>query len=373
MFLSDYCHFKEPAISIPISFWIAATFIFDTFDSFPYMCITARTKRAGKTRLSELISFTCQNPFSVAAASAASLFRAIQDNNPTIIWDEAETLSSESASVIRALLNVGYRKGQTIPRASGGGIVQYETYCPKVFVLIGDIYDTLRDRSIMVEMERADPSILTSKKRFSYETAKAEGFELAEEIKKLIGDNLECIQSFYISETLGFLTDRDEEIWRPLFAICRAVDIETYTSMQRIAADLAAEKTNPYRYVENLNDESKKQTEEYGLILLRDVLSVCKKSVPGIGKFSKAIPSADLLGILKDIPTSPWRKYHSPAEVRGGNGKVDEGSGLTVVQMCYMLNQFGIHPKLQRQGEKVFRGYTVSQIEDAAKKYKVTQ
>ncbi len=370
-FLSNYCHFKEPQITIPLSFWIMATYIFESFDSFPYLCITARTKRAGKTRLSELVSFTCQMPFPVAAASAASLFRSIQDDKPTIIWDEAETLSSESPTVVRALLNVGYRKGQTIPRVSGHGVIQYQTYCPKVFVLIGDVYDTLRDRSITVEMERADPAVLASKKRFSYETGKQEGFDIAEEIKTTVAKNLESIQSAYLSESLGFLTDRDEEIWRPLFAICKSLDPESYTAMQRIAADLAAEKTNPYRYTENATDEQTKQNEEYGLILLRDMHKITQAYAQRTK--SKAIPSADSITLLKCIPTSPWRKYHSPAEIRGGNGMVDSGSGLTIVQMCYMLNQFGIHPTLQRQGEKVFRGYTISQIEEAAHKFKVAE
>lgn len=84
-FLSDYCHFADPAIVRPLSLWIAGAYLYETFDSFPYLVITAHVKRAGKTRLSELIGFTCSMPFNVAGATAASLFRIIQDNKPTIM------------------------------------------------------------------------------------------------------------------------------------------------------------------------------------------------------------------------------------------------------------------------------------------------
>jgi hypothetical protein len=353
-FLSSYCHFADQSIVRPLSLWIAGTYIFEAFDSYPYLVITAKVKRAGKTRLSELIGFTCQMPFQVAGASAASLFRKIKDDKPTILWDEAETLSSEATSLVRAFLNVGYRKGQSIPRACADGVIELPTYCPKAFVLIGDVYDTLKDRSIIVEMERADRTQI--KKHFSYETAKAEGLEIAEELRSVIFENVSSITEAYENISLPFLTDRDEEIWRPIFALAKAIDTESFEQMKRTAVDMATEKTNPVRYVPNEDAEKKREMEEYGFRLLADMLTITKNK--------KGISSSDAIDALKEIDVAPWRKYL--------------GEGLTMKNMADLLAAYDLRPKPIRMGVKfngngqpVYRGYSRKDIEAAAKKAKV--
>jgi hypothetical protein len=346
-FLSDYCHFAEQDIIQPLSLWIAGTYIYDMFDSFPYLVINAHVKRAGKTRCSELIGFTCSMPFNVAGATAASLFRIIQDNKPTIMWDEAETLSSEASTITRAFLNVGYRKGQTIPRATGTGVIQWPTYCPKVFVLIGDVYDTLRDRSIIVEMQRGEP-----RKRFSYETAKAEGEEIAGELKTFIADNIEKIQSAYADVQLSFLTDRDAEIWRPIFALASVLDSTEGTKLSRIAVDMATDKTSDvkrYGYVNQAEQEKIIEREEYSKRLLKDTFFITS----GI----KSIESKQLVENLRAIDIAPWRKY--------------KGDGLNMNMLADLLGIYELRPKLIHSGEKYFRGYTRKDILSCAKKYKI--
>lgn len=364
-YLSDYCHFADPQITVPLSFWIAATYIFEAFDAFPYLVITAKVKRAGKTRLSELMGFTSNMPFSVAGATAPALFAAVKDTKPTVFWDEAETLNSEANTLVRAFLNVGYRKGQTIPRFSKSGVIQWPTYCPKVFVLIGDVYDTLRDRSIIVEMQRGEPV-----KRFLYETAKAEGLELADELRTLLAAHVEKINLLYASVDLPFLTDRDEEIWRPLFAIAGILDHASLDPMRRIAADLASEKTNPYRYVENRDSETVAASEEYAKLCLRDLAAVLAAVKPHGRKGDRAISSNDAVTKLKEIPTSPWRKFYacgSSAELQG-NGRYNATSGLTMQQLSDFMRIYGVVAKLIRRGDAVFRGYSAADVEAAARK-----
>jgi hypothetical protein len=358
-FLAGYCHFADNAITIPLSFWICGTYLFEAFDSYPYLVITAKVKRAGKTRLSELIGFTSNMPFNVSGASAAALFRKIKDDKPTILWDEAETLASEATSIVRAFLNVGYRKGQSIPRVGENGVTEWPTYCPKAFILIGDVYDTLKDRSIIVEMERGEVP-----KRFGYETAKTEGLEIADEIRKLLSEKLPEIIEAYNTLDLPYLTDRDEEIWRPLFAMCKVLDQGSYGSLQRIAADLAADKTNPVKYVPNEEAEAKSRLEEYGLMLLRDAYAVTRQ-IKGNRFGKRFISSTDLLKAVREIPTSPWRKYHNA---------ISDGTeeGLTMNSISYILIPYGVKPMLCRAG-KVFRGYSVSEIETSAKKHKAVQ
>jgi hypothetical protein len=355
-FLSDYCHFADPNIVRPLSLWIAGTYLYEAFDSFPYLAITAHVKRAGKTRLSELIGFTCSMPFNVAGASAASLFRTVADNKPTIIWDEAETLSSEASSITRAFLNVGYRKGQTIPRADGKrGVIQWPTYCPKIFVLIGEPYDTLRDRSIIVEMQRGEP-----RKRFAYETAKEEGFNIGEELKTLVASNLESIQSAYSDTEIPFLTDRDAEIWRPVFALASVLEPETISELRRVAVDMATAKTADIRRYGFVNQEEAERTirrEEYARRAIADLLTITEKR--------DSVPATEAVALLKEIDIAPWRKY--------------EGTGLEGRMLADLVAVLELRSKPIRSGgpfngkkQNVFRGFTRKDILACAKKYKIS-
>lgn len=353
-FLSDYCHFADSNVVRPLSLWIAATYVYEAFDAFPYLAITARVKRAGKTRLSELIGFTCSVPFSVAGVTAASLFTAVEDLKPTIIIDEAESLSSESASSIRTFLNVGYRKGQTIPRVGK----QWPTYCPKVFVLIGDVYDTLRDRSIIVEMQRGEPG-----KRFSYEIAKQEGSAIADELKNLLADNLEAIQDAYEKTDIAFLTDRDAEIWRPIFAIAKAIEPDSLASLSRIAVDMATEKTADRKQYGFVNqDEAEKiiRREEYARRAVADLLSVTEKR--------ESIPANEAVTLLKEIDIAPWRKY----EGTGLEGRMlADLVAVLELRSKPIRNRTAKHKKFSGTGQEVFRGFTRADILACAKKYKI--
>lgn len=358
-FISDYLYFEDASILLPICYWIAGTYLFESFDAFPYCVITASTKRSGKTLLSELMAFCSNVPFRVTGATAQALFRAIEDRKPTIIWDEAETLSSEASSVLRAFLNVGYRKGQTVPRASGESIKEWPTYCPKVFVLIGQVFDTLRDRSIVVNMRRGTTQETDKLKRFSHETCKTRGLEFVDEIRSLIAENYQAILDVYENDSLEFLTDRDEEIWRPVFAICKVLEPENYVSMKRIAVDMAAEKTAPVKDKELLALEEKRaQKEEYAIRLVKDMLTITKTV--------KAISSSDAVEALRKIDVAPWRKIL--------------GTGLDMLLLADLLAVFELRPKVHRakgnaknsgSGQGVFRGYSRDQILDAAKKARI--
>lgn len=341
-FISGYLFFAETAVVKAIALWIAATYMFESFDAFPYMVITAKTKRAGKTRLSELIGFSCSNPFKIAGDSASAMFRTVEERKPTVIIDEAEALSKETAGLMRTFLNVGYRKGQSIPKTIGNQVREFSTYCPKVFVMIGGAFDTLMDRSIIVSMQRGEPG-----KRFSYEQAKQEGNAIGEILKAEIEKHKEEIYEAYLSQELPFLNDRDEEIWRPIFAVASVLDKETYNELKRIAVDMATEKTGDIRkYNMSEEDEKRLQSEDDAKRLLSDMLAL-------VGK-SKNVPSATVIEQLKAIDVAPWRKY--------------KGIGLDMNELSRLVAIYGLRPKPCRDGEKVFRGYKKAEIEAAIKK-----
>lgn len=340
-FLNRFVTFTD-SYSLPIALWAICTYLFPNFDAFPYMVITSETKRSGKTRLAELVSFVCSNPRNFGAMTASSMFRIIEEVQPTIFFDEAEVLTGESAGMMRSVLNMGYRKGSTVPRTIGGEVVEFKTYCPKVFILIGDVLDTLRDRSIIVRMKRGEP-----KERFVYESVKSEGEAIRDEIQAVIdARSSEIVNAFCEYKGISFLTDRDEEIWTPIFVLASVICPDRMTELERIAVDMATEKTAPKRQYRSLGQsEEDAQNEEYGIRLLADLHQVMQ------GK--KSISNVDAVEALRALPTAPWRKFR--------------GDGLTKHNIADMLSRFGIRTMTIRHGESVLRGYKTDAVSKAYK------
>lgn len=347
-FINKYVSFTDN-YSLPIALWVLCTYVFQSFDAFPYMLVTAATKRSGKSRLGiDLMSFVASNPRSFGSMTAASMFRLIEAEHPTILFDEAEELSGESASAMRSVLNVGYRRGSKVPRVVGNSVKEFDTYCPKVFILIGDTYDTLRDRAIIIRMQRAD-----APNRFVYEVAKQEGNEIREDADLMVNDMLPLIAQGYLDfKGIDFLTDRDEEIWSPLFVMAQAFCPERIAELSRIAIDMAMEKTaDKVRYVDTSKMEEQAEEKEYSVRLLRDLELVMA---------GKNISSSDAVVRLREIAIAPWRKFR--------------GDGITMNNIADMLARFPnvrpvpIRTAGGRKNSKVFKGYRIDAVREAIKK-----
>jgi hypothetical protein len=185
----------------------------------------------------------------------------------------------------------------------------YETYCPKAFALIGDVHDTLRDRCIVIEMKRREPA-----RRFIYAAAKEEGDALREAINAAVTSKAEEITEALRSfEGLSFLTDRDDETWTPLFVLCRLICPDRIDELTRAAADLSAAKTaKAKRYSELGEEEDRAEEEEYAVRLLQDMLHV-------IGD-QKQITTQEAITKLREIPTSPWRRFRGVLTGRWARG-----------------------------------------------------
>jgi hypothetical protein len=326
-YIRSYVTLAESCYALVIALWLGATHSWPAFDAFPYLVVTSATKRSGKTRLLEIMSFVASNSRLVASISPAALYRTVHAEKPTLLVDEAEMFSS-AKSEFRSLLNTGYRRGQTVKRHDG----DYETYCPKAFALIGDVHDTLRDRSIVVEMRRREPAC-----RFVYAAAKEEGAALRERLSAALSSQVEEIDAAVRGfEGLPFLFDRDEEIWTPLFVLCRLLCPDRIDELERAAADISAAKTAKLKkYSELAQEEENAQELEYGERLLHDMVSL-------LGARDQ-ITTQEAISRLREIPTSRWRRFR-------GEGLKDGIEGGMVI--AALLSPFGIQSDTIRVAPK---------------------
>jgi phage N-6-adenine-methyltransferase len=355
-YLRRYVSFVDSSNAFALALWTVGTHIYEAFDAYGYLAIIAATKRAGKTRLMEILSFLAARSHHSADITPAALFALVENEKPTLMVDEAERFAA-SQKDFRAIINSGYRRGGTVTRRQGTGVRHYKVYCPKVFVLIGDLYDTLRDRSIIISLRRAH-----APERFIYVEARSEGNALRDEVATLLSSRAQEIADAYSGlDRFDFLADREEEIWSPLFAVCRVVCPDRWQELERVAVDIATTKTAEARkHTDIPQHEDAAQQIEYGERALRDLIQIVRS------QRRKAISTAAAIPALRDLPTGPWRAF------RGEGLKTNiEGSML----LASLLEPFGVRPHTIRLRPKsegangsTAKGYVLADLVEAAEK-----
>jgi hypothetical protein len=353
-YLRSYLSFPNDRYFLPLALFAVLEHCWnECFDEVPYLSVCAMVKGAGKTRVLELLQFLAGDDRAVlvdGSVTVAALYTEIEQKK-VILIDESEKLQSPR-SPFRPILNGGYRRGQVVIRKMGKENVRYSIYCPKAFAQIGDVYDSLRDRCIIVEMQRT-----ISGKRVEYvrQIAMEKGSELASEIENVLGDRFEEIRDAYLNyhelyASLNFVYAREKEIWKPLFTLCQVFAPERVSELTRSAADIAMLKSLPIRRFDSLKaEEDNAEKLAFGEHLLRDVIAV-------IGGRDK-IATAELMQGLRDIDSSPWRAY--------------EVSGITEISLATLLRPFNVVPNTIRIGKKgtphsTAKGYNRADFTSAA-------
>jgi hypothetical protein len=322
---------------LPLATWTVATHLPDAFDAFPYIALLSPAKRCGKTRVLEVLELLTSNARRVTSATSAALFRMMKDV-PTLLLDEVEALGnskpSEGAQAVLAVLNAGHRKGATIPRCvpPDFDVRHFPVYGPKAFAAIGTLPDTLSDRCIHVTMQRKTPSQTVD--RFLQGRAKADAEPVRESLVEWAESYQESVRRAYENMAdLKFLSDRDADLWMPLFAVCTVAAPERLGELQRCAVALSGAKA-----AGDVEDS-------LSLKLLADVQKVWPK---GADRMTTAI----MLQRLKEIAESPW-------------GAQD----LNANRLAAMLRPFGVMSRQIRTENENVKGYLRVSLNEAFSRY----
>jgi hypothetical protein len=327
---------------LPLALWALMTHTFDSFDAVPYLVITSPAPRCGKTRLLECLELIVSTPRRASNVSEAALFRMIEKLSPTLLLDEAETLSgkSERAEYLRQILNAGNRRGAVVTRCTGQGASldaeDFSVFCPKVLAGIGNFPQTITDRAIFIAMQRRKDC--EKVERFLYRTVELVGKTLSERATVFITQRREEIGAAYEATELGFVSDRDAEAWAPLFAILSVAAPERLPELRTCAERLT--------HAKGANAEDDSLT----LRLLADVREVWSDSEPKIF-------TAELLQRLKKIEDGPW------ASDERFDGR----------RLSRLLRPFGVTAATVRIGTETRKGYTWEDAEAAFARYLASQ
>jgi hypothetical protein len=102
-----------------------------------------------------------REPLITVNTSPAVVFRAIGDDPPTLLVDEADTIfgsikAAEKNEELRGLLNAGHQRNRPALRISGPEHKPqaFPTFAMAALAGIGDLPDTIMDRAVVIRMQR---------------------------------------------------------------------------------------------------------------------------------------------------------------------------------------------------------------------------
>jgi hypothetical protein len=160
--IAKYVAMPSEEALVAVVLWAAATHLQTAWQHAPRLAIVGPVRRCGKSRLMDVVIETVHDPLITVNASAAAIFRSIDGQNPpTLLVDEADTIFgspkvAEKNEEMRGLLNAGHQRNRPTLRVGGPNheVSQFATFAMAALAGIGDLPDTIMDRSVAIRMRR---------------------------------------------------------------------------------------------------------------------------------------------------------------------------------------------------------------------------
>ncbi len=336
IFLKDFVVFTTDFERFAAALWVMHTYVLDHIDNTPRLAVCAPDKQCGKTRALEVLDKLCWNPLLTFNASPAAIVGEVEDNRPTLLLDEIDTVFGEGENGnLRALINAGYRKGSIYLRCDnfGRSRKRSKAYCAVATAGIGTPPETIYDRSVVVNLRRKTRSEVTNRFRKLDKRSSAIVTKLLS-WAKTVGDMPDV-------EMPDEISDRQQDIWECLIWIASLMnpEIEAY-------ARSACVRMCELQYQETT--EMSKQVR-----LLRDIKDIFDGMPSGIVSF---LTSDQLVEDLK-FDESEWSQLEYGQPV------------LTQVKLANALRGYGIHTRSKRLGNTVLKVYFREDFKDSWERY----
>lgn len=314
--------------------WIVFTWCIDAAQVAPIACITAPEKRCGKTQLLNLIGELCRDPMPASNITAAALFRSIELWKPTLLIDEADAFMKDNEE-LRGVINAGHsRKSAYVVRTVGDDHTpaRFNVWGAKAISGIGHLPDTVRDRSILLELRRKEPHEHRQRLRHA---DPAQWQRIKQQLCRWSTDHMGSLSQAR-PELPEALNDREQDNWEPLLAIADCAGGDWPELARRAALSISgAEQHSP-----SINEE-----------LLSDIRDIFERTRQA------RISSAQLVDYLTEDEECPWATWN-------------RGKPITPRQLATRLGDFGIVSGTVRlTGGSTSKGYKREQFDDAFKRY----
>ncbi|MEC7118815.1 MAG: DUF3631 domain-containing protein, partial [Pseudomonadota bacterium] len=314
--------------------WIAFTWCIEAAYVAPIACITAPEKQCGKTQLLTLIGMLCSKPLGASNITAAALFRSLEKWQPTLLLDETDTYIKDNEE-LRGVINSGHsRNAPYVIRTTGDNHepTRFNVFGAKCLSGIGHLPDTLKDRSILLELRRKLPT--ETRQPLRHRDSLDRFNILKSQLLRWSNDNIDSLKSAR-PECPQMLSDRAQDNWEILLAIADLVG-DHWPKTARMAA---VKMSGIEEYAPSINEE-----------LLSDIKAVFDRTR------QNRIFSTDLLEYLCADEESAWATWN-------------KGRPMAARQLSKRLEGFGIIPKNIRIGTGQRKGYDLTDFHNAFVRY----
>jgi hypothetical protein len=338
-FVRRFVLLAEPQLTV-IAVWVVHTHALLAAETTPYLAITSAEKQCGKTRLLETLELLVHNPWHTGRATAAVLVRKVDAHKPTLLLDESDAAfngEQEYAETLRGVLNTGHRRGGRASVCIGQGanisFKDFETFCAKAIAGIGQLPDTVADRSIPVRLKRKAPS--EAVERFRRRIVSGQANEIRHRIPAWVSEHLKALADAR-PELPDTLNDRQQDSVEPLLAIVDQAGGDWPERLRKAVVEIFSG--------ESSEDPSIR------VRLLADIRAIFESSG------AERLSSVDLLSGLVEVETSPW-------------GDWKHGKPLNAMGLAHLLRPFGICPRTIRMDGATPKGYLRESFFDAWGRY----
>ena len=260
------------------------------------------------------------------------MFRVVEAHRPTLLVDEADTFLRDNDE-LRGIINSGHRRGGSVLRTVGDDHQPraFSTHSACAIALIGNLPDTLHDRSVVINLKRRLPT----EEIHPFRLDQAGHLDvLARQAARWCQERAEQVRGIDPDMPSG-IYNREADNWRPLLAIAEAAGGHWVERARK-----ALEQCHAYA-----EDDSRLP------LLLTDI------SATFVDKGTDRLSSSALADALAQIEGRPWAEYR-------------RGKPITQNQLAKILKPLGIAPEVTRlDGSKVLRGYVLVQFSEAFERY----
>jgi hypothetical protein len=325
-----------------VALWIVHTHAVQAIGITPYLAITSAEKGSGKTLLLEVLEQLVAKPWLTGSVSAATLARKIHQAQPTLLLDESDAAfkgDREYAETLRGVLNSGFKVSGSYSRCVGANgtnlkVEDFNTFSAKAIAGIGQLPDTVADRSIRIRLKKKLASERVERKR--ERTVGAEATPLRDRISDWAEENEERLARLDLAP-LDELDDRAADIWEPLLGVAYVAGEKWF-----IRTTAAARALSGRGAIEN---------ESLGVRLLADIRAV-------FGIHEDRISSKTLAEALAEFEESPWPEFGRPPKP------------ITPPGVARLLKRFEVRPRTVRfDDDTTAKGYHCEQFEDLWARY----
>ncbi|MEU9119249.1 DUF3631 domain-containing protein [Streptomyces sp. NPDC048506] len=325
-----------------VTLWVAATHLQPAWQHAPRLAVVGPAKRCGKSRLLDVLHETVHDPFITVNSTPAAIFRSITANPPTLLVDEADTIFgspkvAEKNEEMRGLLNSGHHRNRPTTRVAGNDHqpTKFRTFAMAALAGIGDLPDTIMDRSVVIRMRRRALGESVRPYRSRRDTPALNA--LRQRLAVWLGPHLEEAAD---SEPVMPVEDRAADTWEPLIVIADLAG-GPWPAWARTACQM-------------MTAYEQGQEEDHGGLKIR-ILTDIRQVFASYGN-PDALPTESLLAALRADTEGPWAEY--------GNG------GLSARGLQLLLGDYQIRSANHRFGDIGQRkGFSRNQFTDAWMRY----